>query len=248
MAKALVISGDGINCERETARAFTDEGAQARILHVNEFLAQPKVLLEHSIFCVPGGFSFGDELRSGKILAEKMRVTLSEIFSEFTRKGGLTLGICNGFQVLIQLGAFGDTLAKDAPRSSTLATNDHGKFWDQWVTLEITDQAAKSPWFRNLHGNLQLPIRHKEGRVVPKDEASAKTFRIPLRYEKAVNGSYQQAAALIDPTGQILGLMPHPEAATHAFLNPLGLPGADENAQKVRQIFKNAVAYKGNST
>src|SRR5688572_12137534 len=104
--KALIITGDGINCERETARAFEEAGAHSEIIHINSLLKNPKQLLDAQIFAVPGGFSFGDELKSGKILAEKMRESLMETFVSFTRRGGLTIGVCNGFQILIQLGAF----------------------------------------------------------------------------------------------------------------------------------------------
>jgi phosphoribosylformylglycinamidine (FGAM) synthase-like amidotransferase family enzyme len=236
-AKVLVLTGDGINCERESARAFDDAGGESHIFHVNVLLENPKLLLDYRIFCLPGGFSFGDELRSGKILAEKMRVKLASVFSEFTQKGGLTIGVCNGFQVLIQLGVFSGS---DFLRESTLATNDHGTFQDRWTNVQIGEGAKDSPWFKDMQGSLMLPIRHKEGRVVVR--ASGKT-RIPLCYEEAVNGSFEKAAALLDPTGRILGLMPHPEAATHAFLNPCGVDSLQKeiNAKNVRKLFENAV-------
>ena len=243
--KVLILSGDGINCERESARAFEEAGGLAHIIHINELLAQPSLLLDFSIFCIPGGFSFGDELRSGKILAEKIRSQLGTVFQQFTKNGGLTIGICNGFQVLMQLGAF---TGLDAKRSVTLATNDHGKFLDFWVELEISASAAKSPWFQGMTGRLQLPIRHKEGRIVIHEGARCEHFVFPLRYTKAVNGSYEQSAAMLDQTGQILGLMPHPEAATHGFLNPLlsEVGGAHEsNANQVKQIFQNAINWNG---
>ena len=236
----LVICGDGINCERETARAFEQEGGTAKILHVNEFLMQPKALLEASVFCLPGGFSFGDELRSGKILAEKMRTSLSGIFEEYLGSGGLTLGICNGFQVLIQLGAFNGI---QEPRTATLATNDHGRFWNEWVEVEITPHASRSPWFKDMSGTLLLPARHKEGRILPKDEPSAEALCIPLRYTRPFNGAYGNAAALLDRTGRILGMMPHPEAATHGFLNPGLGDAAEENANRMRKLFKNALDW-----
>ena len=240
--QVLVITGDGINCERESARAFTDAGGEAHIVHVNALLENPKLLLNHQIFCLPGGFSFGDELRSGKILAEKMRSRLSDVFTEFTEKGGLTIGVCNGFQVLIQLGAFSGS---DFERETTLATNDHGTFQDRWTRVQISDGAKDSPWFKGMTETLMLPIRHKEGRIVVKDKNS-KT-RIPLRYEEAVNGAFEKAAALLDPTGRILGLMPHPEAATQAFLNPCAVtPEQKEaNAKHVRTLFENAVNGAG---
>lgn len=239
----LVLSGDGMNCEHESARAFTDAGATAKILHVNELLQNPKQLLDYQVLCIPGGFSFGDELRSGKILAEKLRMHVAPVFELFTERGGLTIGICNGFQVLIQLGVFGKL---DQAREVTLATNDHGTFLNQWVELELTKDAAGSPWFHGLSGKLLMPMRHKEGRIVLKDDDQESKFRFPLRYTEAVNGSFRQSAALLDETKQILGIMPHPEAATHGFLNALPHPeiSPEENAAKIRTLFENAVKWR----
>ena len=238
MKKALILSGDGINCERESAEAFRMAGAEAVIIHVNALLSNPDQLLQYSIFCIPGGFSFGDELRSGKILAEKMREKMMGVFQAFTKKGGLTLGVCNGFQVLIQLGVF----SNGERRSATLATNSHGQFLDRWVELEIKSEFAKnSPWFQGMSGLLELPIRHKEGRIVLSSHEASTGLNRPLRYREDVNGSDDRAAALLDDTGQILGLMPHPEAALHAFLNPLTSDFKEENAQSVRKFFRNAV-------
>ena len=242
----LVIYGDGINCERETARAFEvvsePDSISTHFIHVNEFLKKPNVLLSHHIFCVPGGFSFGDELRSGKILAEKMRSSMAGVFETFTQNGGLTLGVCNGFQVLIQLGVF---TGITKTRTVTLATNDHGKFLDRWVQVKITEVAKHSPWFKGIEGVLSLPMRHKEGKITLLEEAVGTNLHIPLLYTEAVNGSYQQAAALLDPSGQILGIMPHPEAALFPFLNPCNQNDLEKehNANLMKQIFKNAIEH-----
>ena len=235
--KVLVLSGDGVNCERESASAFEEAGGLTTILHVNGLLENPKLLLDYRIFCLPGGFSFGDELRSGKILAEKMRSKLSEVFEQFTAQGGMTIGVCNGFQVLIQLGAFSGLKSK---RTSTLAANDHGTFLDRWIEVTIAPEASCSPWFKGMSGSLNLPIRHKEGRIV---KSAGKSISIPLHYAEAVNGSFEKAAALLDPSGRVLGLMPHPEAATYGFLNPLTLSPEEKelNAKNVRKLFENAV-------
>jgi phosphoribosylformylglycinamidine synthase len=246
-AQVLVLTGDGVNCEQETARAFQQAGATSTILHMNDFLSRPKNLLNFQILALPGGFSFGDELRSGKILAEKLRESL---FHEFEKRGGLTIGICNGFQVLIQLGVFELDSAKKT-RNVTLATNDHGTFYNNWTQVKVlnTETTHASPWFRGLEGQtIAMPIRHKEGRILLSDEAMQKetlrqSIHIPLQYLKPVNGSYQQAAALLSPSGRTLGLMPHPEAAIHEFLHPQGLVGVDKskNAKLNQTIFINAV-------
>jgi len=240
MKNALILFGDGINCEGESEVAFRRAGAETALLHVNRFLEEPEILLDFQILCLPGGFSFGDELRSGKILAEKMRPSWNQVFPQFLKNGGLTLGICNGFQVLIQLGVF-EQNSND--RTLTLATNDHGRFHDQWVEVLIDPSGAKSPWFQGISGSLFLPIRHKEGRIIFEAKSTSFTPWIPLKYREDVNGAYQQGAALLDPTGQILGLMPHPEAALEDFLNPLSeRTDRTQNADKVRKIFTNAVS------
>jgi phosphoribosylformylglycinamidine synthase len=237
MRKVLVLTGDGINSERELGRAFRDQGADVTYQHVNELLKKPSELRNYQLLALPGGFSFGDELRSGKILAEKLRDTLSESLSEFLKADGRVIGICNGFQVLAQLGAF-DWGTKE--RSFTLAENNHGTFMDKWVRLTISSKARTlSPWFRELDGSLYLPVRHKEGRIVPNTRNIKLPFG-PLQYEEDINGSFERFAGVVDQTGQIFGLMPHPEVATHGFLHPFR-EGADDNAKKVQMIFKNGL-------
>ncbi len=237
MRKVLVLSGDGINSERELGRAFSDQGGSVTYLHVNELLKNPEALKDYQLLALPGGFSFGDELRSGKILAEKLRDTLSAALTQFLKDDGRVIGICNGFQVLAQLGAF-DWEMKD--RSFTLAENNHGTFMDKWVRLTISSKARTlSPWFREMDGSLYLPVRHKEGRIVPNTKNIKLPFA-PLQYEEDINGSFERYAAVVDSTGQVFGLMPHPEVATHSFLHPFR-DGADENAKKVQMIFKNGL-------
>ena len=236
MRAVLVLTGDGINSERELARAFEEQGAKVTILHVNAFLSTPQVLQNFGVLAIPGGFSFGDELKSGKILAEKLRDTLSEGLQSFVKNGGRIIGICNGFQVLAQLGAFDQGFAT---RSFTLAENSHGKFMDKWTTLEITPEAAqKSVWFKNLEGKIFLPVRHKEGRILPSGESSVPFG--PLSYLDYDNGSHQRFAGLVDSTGQIFGLMPHPEVATQGFLYPFR-EGVTENVLKIQTLFKNGL-------
>ncbi len=236
MRNVLILTGDGINSETELARAFSEQGAQVTKVHVNEFLQTPVMLKKFGVLGIPGGFSFGDELKSGKILAEKLRDTLIEGLSTFVKDGGRIIGICNGFQVLAQLGAFDQNFAT---RSFTLSENDHGTFMDKWTTLEISkDAAAKSPWFKNLEGKIMLPVRHKEGRIVP--TANMTVPFGPLKYVEDVNGSHQRIAGLVDSTGQIFGLMPHPEVATQSFLYPTR-DNVAENVEKIQTLFKNGI-------
>lgn len=229
MRNVLVLMGDGINSENELALAFSREGAKVTKLHVNSLLNSPEVLSNYNLLALPGGFSFGDEIRSGKILAEKMRDKLIGSLEKFMNNDGRMIAICNGFQVLSQLGAFDDFKT----RSFTLAENNHGQFMDKWTKLTITKN--DSPWFNNMEGEMFLPVRHKEGRIIAKGEINP-----VLRYETDVNGSFKQTAGVTDKSGRIFGLMPHPEVATMSFLHPFK-EGAEANAQKIRQIFINGL-------
>jgi len=242
--KVLILTGDGINCEQETARAFQRAGGFTHFVHVNELLKDPQALLSYSVFALPGGFSFGDELRSGKILAEKLRKNLLPSLNEFQRRGGMTFGICNGFQVLMQLGVFFEASIP----SATLATNDHGNFLDFWTECELTKDAMLSPWFKGMAGTFSLPVRHKEGRVCVRESNRLHDLRIPIAYRTPINGSFKNAAAMMDQSGRTLGLMPHPEAALSGFLNPLNMSDEEKfsNAKNILQLFINAVETEVN--
>ncbi len=229
MRKVLVLMGDGINSENELSLAFSREGASVSKLHINSLLKNPQILLSYNMLALPGGFSFGDEIRSGKILAEKLHDKLINFLEKFMNNDGRIIGICNGFQVLSQLGAFDDFKA----RSFTLAENSHNRFMDKWIKLDITKN--DSPWFHNLEGEIFLPVRHKEGRIITQNKINQ-----VLRYETDINGSFEQTAGITDKTGRIFGLMPHPEVATMRFLHPFK-EGAETNAQKIRQIFINGL-------
>lgn len=208
----LILCGDGINCERETAKAFELAGGASRIVHINDVLETPKMLADFDGLAIPGGFSFGDELGSGQIMALKIRHKLGDTFFSFVAAGKPVIGICNGFQVLVKLGLlpFPQTLE----RALALAPNEQGGFIDRWVTLDV-DKNSVCKWTQGIE-KLELPIRHGEGRIVFNDEklyAQLKAAgQIPLTYTEDVNGSYGRIAGLCDASGMVLGLMPHPEA------------------------------------
>lgn len=235
--RALILSGDGINCENETRTACEKAGFAAEIRHLNDLIAeklsQETLEQNFSLLVLPGGFSFGDELGSGRVLALKIRHGLGWDLERFAEKGGLILGVCNGFQALIRLGVFGSTLS--------ITHNDHGRFLNTWVTLEITGEAKRSPWFTELPGgdtHFPLPIRHGEGRILSED---AELSGIALRYTQDVNGSQDRAAALLSKNGRILGLMPHPEAFVRATQHPAWTRESDSRKEGLGlQLFKNA--------
>lgn len=210
--KALVICGDGINCDAETIWALELAGFEAMRTHVTDLLERPALLEDVKLLAIPGGFSFGDEIASGKVLSLKLRQKISEQLHQFVDKDNLVLGICNGFQVLVQMGflPFSD---REAPRVVSLARNSGGKFINRWVEL-VVDHNVPCHFFDSMDA-IQLPIRHGEGRLaLGSVEEGAETVKqyAALRYKDDVNGSFDRIAALTNPKGNVLGLMPHPEA------------------------------------
>ena len=245
MIKAIVITGDGLNCERETARALKMAGAAADIFHINELIKSPNVLSNYQIMAIPGGFSFGDEISSGQILALKIKHGLSEAIDQFVKDKKLIIGICNGFQTLAKLGLLP---APNDKRSMTLHYNDQKSFIDKWVELNIPK--SNCIWTENLSDKIDLPVRHGEGKVVfAGDEGQqSETFKhlqnngqIALYYTENINGSYEKIAGICDPTGRIFGLMPHPEAAVDKILRPTGKKQTGIDIGQL--IFNNGVKY-----
>jgi phosphoribosylformylglycinamidine synthase subunit PurQ / glutaminase len=210
--RVLVVTGDGINCELETSHAFKTAGFDTEIRHLNDLAAeriQLDYLSQHySVLALPGGFSFGDDLASGKVLALKLRYRLAWDLNLYAERGGLVLGSCNGFQALLRLGVFG--------RDISITRNAQGKFLDTWV--KVTPAGTKCVWLKGV-GTLDLPIRHGEGRILISPSRGAELLgkmdrqgMTCLKYEVNPNGSDNRLAGLCDSTGRIFGLMPHPEA------------------------------------
>ncbi len=218
--KVLVLTGDGINCETETAQAFRLAGFDSDIHHLNDLIAErfhlDDLSKKYSALALPGGFSFGDDLTSGKILALKIQRGLGWDLLQYTQRGGLVIGVCNGFQALIRMGVFS--------RDISITQNEGGKFINRWE--RVTPRGNKCIWLRGM-GSLELPIRHGEGRIVigqtRKTEILIKMERTGmncLKYEGNPNGSEEKIAGLCDPSGRILGLMPHPEAFVRWTAHP----------------------------
>ncbi len=242
--RVLILSGYGINAERELARAFEISGGSPRVVHVNDLLNDPAQIRRCSIFGVPGGFSYGDHLGSGLMLAHRLRAVLRD-FSAFLETGGLAIGICNGFQVLVKLGVL-PGLARGPDGSPvqevSLVHNDSGRFENSWVRVRFADDTG-SPWLDGL-GDLDVPIRHGEGRLVLASSETGdrleREHHIALRYlGRNPNGSWNDVAGLVDRTGRVLGMMPHPEA----FLTPQNHPHwrSGRVANTGLRLFENAV-------
>lgn len=242
-AKFLILAGDGINCERESARAIEMAGGEAQIVHINDLVGGREKLSSFQGLFIPGGFSFGDELGSGLILATKIKYQLTDEFREFVSRGGAILGVCNGFQVLTKLGLLPFPFEV---RSAALAHNESGHFINRWASLEVNPKTT-CKWLMPLRGQkLDLPVRHGEGRLLfSSTEVHTKVKELGLdclSYSEDINGSTDCIAGLTDPSGMILGMMPHPEAfLTQATArNPVkDFSLAGDGAQ----IFKSMLTY-----
>jgi phosphoribosylformylglycinamidine synthase I len=227
--KAIVLRAAGINCDLETQNAFELAGAQAERVHINRLVDDKNVLDSFQILVIPGGFSYGDDVAAGKILANQIKHHLYQQVRKFIDDGKLVLGICNGFQVLVKTGIlpfFADATKGGALNGIqdkvTITYNDSNKFEDRWVYLEaVTDRCV----FIEKGRRIYLPIAHGEGKVVTKDQPTLNKLQeenyVAFKYvdEKGneggypvnPNGSVDSIAGFTDSTGRVLGLMPHPE-------------------------------------
>lgn len=234
----LILTGDGINCERETALALEKAEIKTTIKHVNQVLTHPQSLLDFQGLVLPGGFSFGDELGSGQVMALKLRHQLKDQLLEFISRDRAVLGICNGFQMLVKLGILP---TRDLERAeAALLKNDHGRFQNKWVELEVAkDHVCR--WVPSDMSSLYVPIRHGEGRFtcqVPLQELESKG-QVVFRYREDVNGSLDRIAGICDTSGWILGLMPHPEAAS--FSAQIPERGRPPEGQKIFQQIRKSL-------
>ncbi|MBU1113200.1 MAG: phosphoribosylformylglycinamidine synthase subunit PurQ, partial [Candidatus Omnitrophica bacterium] len=155
--KALIIRTAGTNCDKETEFAFQSAGAETSLFHIN-YLKQRSDFSDFQIVCIPGGFSYGDDLGAGKILSLELISWFKDALKQFIDKGGLILGICNGFQVLVKTGILPD---KDFQQKVTLTDNDSGRFEDRWVYLKVENEGV---WLKGLDEKIVLPVAHGEGK------------------------------------------------------------------------------------
>jgi len=209
---ALVIRTAGTNCDQELLRAFQMAGATAKSIHLDTLCADPSILQSFDLIGFPGGFSYGDDISSGRIKAMHARQHLLPQLKAAVDRGTPIIGICNGFQVLVQLGLLpGDT---DQP-TLALCQNEQGRFIDDWSVMEVNHN-SNCVWTRGLKAFddpevCRFPHAHAEGRLVLADSYDIDPNRVPLRYQTNINGSHDRIAGVCDPTGLVFGLMPHPE-------------------------------------
>jgi phosphoribosylformylglycinamidine synthase subunit PurQ / glutaminase len=243
--KVIVLRTAGTNCDKETAFAFEIAGAQPELVHVNELAARRKNLASYHMLAIPGGFSYGDDIASGKILANELRFSIEDSLRRFVNDGKLIIGICNGFQILVKSGLLPNLSGDFKSIEATLTLNDSDKFEDRWVYLkkpETRDQRpedrgqrkTKCVWTRGLPEIITLPVAHGEGKFIPRDKAILRKLReeglIVFEYTDEhgrkrgypynPNGAIENIAGICDESGRILGLMPHPERHVSACQHP----------------------------
>lgn len=250
--KAIVLRAAGINCDNETRYALELAGSDVDRVHINKLIQNPTMLDQYQILVFPGGFSYGDDVAAGKILANQVVHHLYDTIRAFLDKGKLVLGICNGFQVLVKTGILPGFDTKQS--HVTISYNDSDKFEDRWVHLKpCSDHCV----FLEQGRTLYLPIAHGEGKVVPKDNEVLTQLEsghhMAFQYvdEKGEqgpypinpNGSVLGIAGLTDPTGRVLGLMPHPERNIHPTHHPHWTRNPGNIDCDGITVFKNAVTY-----
>jgi phosphoribosylformylglycinamidine synthase subunit PurQ / glutaminase len=230
--KALVLYGYGLNCDYETAYALAQAGADAVRVHTTDLLENPGLLWDYHLLAIPGGFSWGDEHGAGVILALRLKLALGSALAEFIAAGRLVIGICNGFQVLVNLGLLPGLPGRPEARLAALIPNDCGNFRDAWIHLKAIPSACIFTQGLDL---FELPIRHGEGKFYADGPVLAELAdrgQIALKYAAPSgraamgqfpynpNGSLMDIAGICDATGRVLGLMPHPEAHISSFQHP----------------------------
>ena len=250
--RVLLLRGPGTNCDAEAAFAFERAGADVTPVHVQELRGRPKLLKHHQILLIPGGFSYGDDIAAGRILAAQLQTFLGDALREFRAAEKLILGICNGFQVLIKAGLLVPP-DEDGPLV-TLAHNTHGRFEDRWVHLRVTPNQC--PFLKGMT-RLYVPVAHGEGNFVARKEwilqGLDQAGQVVLRYTDPAghaagfphnpNGSQGDVAGLSDATGRVLGLMPHPERHVLGTQHPRWTRDGLKPEGEGMPLFRNAVDY-----
>jgi len=269
--RALVLTGYGLNCDYETDFSLQLAGAHSERVHVNELIPSEKsnatvTLDKYHILVLGGGFSWADDHGAGVIMASKLRYNIGEQIEKFIGEGKLIIGICNGFQALVNLGLLPGFEGDYHSRKVALTYNDTGNFVDRWVTLRVQEESVCI--FTKGISTLELPVRHGEGKFYAKKEIIDRLIeknQVVIRYADEEgqpaqgkwpfnpNGSLYDIAGVCDSTGRIFGIMPHPEAYNHYTNHPDWTRKKEELARMGKEIekeegegitiFRNAVEY-----
>jgi phosphoribosylformylglycinamidine synthase len=265
--RILILRAPGTNCDAEAAHAFALAGGVPETLHINRVLEAPRRLEEFQVLCIPGGFSYGDDIAAGRILGNQIQHHLADSLKSFHDAGKLILGICNGFQVLLKTNLL--AAADGRGPVATLTLNDSGHFETRWVRLGVEPGKCVFLWGMQ---QIELPVAHAEGKFVVRDEAAFRQmeaagqmvlryqgiadssekseFRNPkpemvasVSYPANPNGAMGDVAGICDATGRVFGLMPHPERFVEPTQHPRWTRERDRNEGDGLRLFQNAVRY-----
>lgn len=255
-AKVIILRTAGTNCDYETAHGFRMVGADVDLIHINQFIRGEKELSPYHILVLAGGFSYGDDIAAGKLLANELKYRLREPVEQFVADGKLIIGICNGFQAMVKAGLLPGFNGISEVQETTLYTNDSGKFECRWVYLKHVGD-GKCVFTRNIKEIIYLPVAHGEGKFTTIGEDTLDALETgdqvvfkyvdadgnPAGYPWNPNGSDRHIAGICDSTGRIFGLMPHPERylsrPNHPRWTREDLPEEGDGVA----IFRNAVEY-----
>jgi phosphoribosylformylglycinamidine synthase subunit PurQ / glutaminase len=250
--RILILRAPGANCDVETQFAFEQAGGLPERVHINRLREQPKMLQQFQVLVIPGGFTYGDDVAAGKILAIQLACFLGDAIRKFRDSERLILGICNGFQTLLKAGLI---LPPDEEGPlATLTNNSSGKFEDRWIYLQAS--SGKCP-FLTGYERLHLPVAHGEGRFICREpwilQGLEQTDQVVLRfvdsngaqasYPANPNGSQSDVAGLCDATGRVLGLMPHPERHVLPTQHPRWTRQGLATEGDGLRLFRNAVKF-----
>jgi phosphoribosylformylglycinamidine synthase len=266
--RVLILRAPGTNCDVETAHAFDVAGGVTEEWHVNRIVEQPTRLADYQVLCLPGGFSYGDDLGAGRILGNQMQHHLVGALESFREAGKLILGICNGFQILLKTNLL--AAADENGPTATLALNDCGHFESRWVQLRT--EASKCVFLSGVEA-MELPVAHAEGKFTARDEdvfdRMDEAGQLVMRYSSGAatprhgefratrlagidaqvpypanpNGAMGDVAGICDTTGRVFGLMPHPERCIDPTQHPRWTREAPREVGDGLRIFQNAVRY-----
>jgi phosphoribosylformylglycinamidine synthase I len=250
MVKTIVLRAPGTNCDAETVFAFEQAGSEVDLVHVNRLISHELKLADYQILVIPGGFTYGDDIAAGKVLANELQLKLGEDIRHFFEAGGLILGICNGFQVLVKAGFLPEPHS-NGHSQVTLTANDSGKFECRWVNLAVNKESPCV--FTNGMESMYIPVAHGEGKFVAAPEILS-DINVVVRYTDErgdieagyphnPNGSVGNIAGICDSSGRIFALMPHPERHIRGTQHPQWTRLGAKQYGDGFPIFQNAVRW-----
>ena len=252
--RVAVLKAPGTNCDQETLHAFRLAGAEAELVWIQELEGGSKRLDSYRILAIPGGFTYGDDLGAGRLLAGELQHRLDEQLKAFLERERLVIGICNGFQTLVKAGIL-PSGRLGSPQEATLTWNDSGKFEDRWICLRSEFNVCI--WTHGMEETFELPVAHAEGKFLPKDPTVLEQLlgfgQIVFHYTDPQgreagypwnpNGSVGNIAGVCDPSGRVFGLMPHPERHVVATQHPRWTREGRTGEGDGLQIFRNGVRW-----